>query len=112
MASRTSPEIFSQIADLNACYKGKRVRVTDNRGRCAVGTFVRAEQRRLMGRGMCTCILVDSETLHIHGKLAKAQRQSANPLTGIPLYGYTVFFLDLEDPQVEILTDEAVSTDG
>lgn len=92
------------LQELNSKYRGMRVRVTDNRGRCAVGNFVRAEQRPMMGRGMCTCILVDSETLHIHGRLIQSERYPASPLTGIPLYGYTAFFVDLDDPQVEILT--------
>jgi len=87
--------LFPIAEDLNAKYQGKRVRVSDDMGRVAVGTFARCgEQHHTNGRRPLA-ILVDYETFHHDGRLSLSSG-SKNPV-----FPWAVFYLS-DNPEVEV----------
>lgn len=108
MAKRQSPpDLFNVADELNARYRGKRVRITAA-GRRAEGIFLRCERVRYDNGKLYDRILIDYDFLW---DLRWPDKPSGTRASHNPVTPWCVFYAK-DNPEVEILPDEAVSTDG
>ena len=107
MAKRQSPpDLFNVADELNAQYQGTRVRITAA-GRRAEGVFLRCERIRYNDGKLYDCILIDYDFLwDLRWPDSPRTRASHNPVSP-----WCVFYAK-DAPEIEVLTDEAVSEDA